>query len=238
MIVKICKEGKLFYNDKDITAKLPSALHYVCELEDDLTFKDVILLTQKHQDFLSTLLSPNPQDIKDLVQEGLNEPDEKSRDLWYIEIYWRSNLVNYSYNETPELYTYVGIQGIGDPTMEGQEYEKYALDLTPLNNIAHLPIKINNNMVLYDERKTSDDKFQFGKVLFEAKKDFSLFELLYGIFYELTFHGGPKKRDEAKNNLLVSIKEIEDGTAELVPWDVVKKNLKERLNKKNEKADT
>lgn len=244
MIVRICKDGKLFYQDKDITDKLPSALHYVCELEEGVLFKDILLLVRANLDFLSPILSFDPQIIKDLVNEGFEEPDDKSRDLWHLETYWRASIVNYSFDETPELYINPSFHGIGDPTIEGKDSEQYALDLTPLNNMAHLPVRINNNLDVLDERKTEQDNFQFGNVLVKVTKDFSLFEFLYAIFYELSFHGGPQSRNKAKEDLLVNVKSIEDGTADLIPWDVVRERLdkaikqKKEVKAKDEKTDT
>jgi len=62
-----------------------------------------------------------------------------------------------------------------------------------------------------------------------ADYSFSLLQILKGIFWELSFHGSPKSRDEQMEKLKKQMDEIERGEAKLIPWEEVKQRLEEKL---------
>ena len=71
--------------------------------------------------------------------------------------------------------------------------EIFGIEFLPCNEIADLPLLFDNNMVILDENKQ------------EIKKIYThptLFQVLYGLFWELSFFGDPNTRDKKGKELL------------------------------------
>jgi len=104
--------------------------------------------------------------------------------------------------------------------------QTYAIELTPLYNLADYVIRIDDKITITDydlENKYVDDKI-------DIIPSITLIELLYSIFWELSFMGSPKRRDEKKEELGQLVKDIKDGKVETVPWDEAKDRLKKKFD--------
>ena len=105
--------------------------------------------------------------------------------------------------------------------------QTYAVEFTPIYELADCPIKIRNKIYIVDwgkdELKEQPDPIKGTPLI-------RLIDLLYEIFWELSFLGSPKKRDEEKAELGRRVKSIKDGTIEFLDWEEVKSRLKEKHN--------
>ena len=230
--MKICKGGKLKgskYNkilkkneEVDLTKDLILHLNDECDLEDNLILKDVLLLVKNHSDFLSPIVTSSESWLGELIEEGLNNPFEVSNDVHTLELKWCGNLNNWSGEE--KLETYVHFEGLG-VIPDDESYKdwpkdqpvNYAIDMSAINTLSELPIKLNKKMTVYDERNK-----KFNEVFLEVTADFSLLDVLKGIFWELSFHGSPKDRNVRVKELKQSIEDIESGKAKTIPWEELK----------------
>ena len=91
-----------------------------------------------------------------------------------------------------------------------KEKESYAIEFSPIQELKDLPIIIDNKID--------------GLII-----PIDLHTILYEIFWELSFLGSPKERDEKSKGLAAQVKQIEDGTAVLLTKDEVFKNIKTKL---------
>ena len=85
-------------------------------------------------------------------------------------------------------------KGINTPDNCGGDY---SICFSKVNNLKNLPITVNEEVILYVTEyvtyKTSKQKLGILKP--------TLFQIVYGIIWELSFNGSPGKRDSAKANL-------------------------------------
>lgn len=249
--IKIAKGGKLIAevwqnrqkNDIDITNELYDHMFNVCEIEDGVVLKDILLLVKNWCEILSPITTSSPNWLKELVDEGLNNPYKPSRDVKFLQLSWCGEVRQYK-NEPKSLEEWVSFDGIGDPPEGDENYKdwppgqpvNYALDFSPVDTISELPIKLNNKITVYDETKRHTTYPP--PVILEAEKVFTLAEILRGIFWELSFMGSPKDRNEKSAELMQSIRDIESGKAKTIPWEEVKERLDKKLKEEEDEDDT
>jgi hypothetical protein len=240
--IKLMKGGKLIasrWNRDTKEAEEIDATNYLLyhfndelEIEDGVTFRDLMLLVRPHCDVLSPIVTKESDTLGKILAEGLDKPEKKSKSLEYVEISWRASVDKYGKDDATDFHKWVSFDGVGRPE-EGEHMKDwpadkpvpYALDFTPAYELAGLPLKLNNKLIIYDERESMAN----APVLFEAEDNFTLYDVLLGAFWELSFHGDPDARNERLEELNQTVQEIEDGTAELIPWEDVKEKLEERL---------
>jgi len=214
------KNTKNVDRDIDITK---SALFYInreCKIEKNITLKDLFLLVRNIDmyEVLSPIYTSSACWLKEIIDEGLDtiginkDPLEKIILSWNVEVS-DSFLDDYK----NQMHCYVDISGSND----GDD-ERYAVDMLPTWELMQCKLEINPEFGMFDNRSETrklffDDldnitneerkntKYPY---LFEAGKQFTLHDILYGVFYELSFMGGPKERDEQRNKIIKSIEEI------------------------------
>jgi hypothetical protein len=220
--LRLGKGGKLYYEDIEALG-FPTAYHlYECflELEDDLTLRDVFLYLKKDLDKWDNVLG---NWCKEFVKESLTpylvkEEDEEIR-LDYLEVY-RSVEVDKMDGE-------VNLIGINRLDFGGKgQYIKnsngfkpgenigIAVSFTSTNELAQYPIKIIREYEViyhdYDKEYSGLDSVDPNpkKVYSITNMEVTLFDFLYAIFWELSFFGGPDKRDLEKKELMKRVEEV------------------------------
>lgn len=103
----------------------------------------------------------------------------------------------------------------------------WAIEFTPLHKLLDTPLKIEKTSVYITRfrgyKVTSTQEYINPEIEY-----ISLFSFVTEPIWELSFCGEPRSRDEKKKELDDSVEEIENGTATLIPWDVVKKKIKKK----------
>jgi len=230
----------------DVTDKALFHLTQECSIEDDVVFKDILMLLESMDiyPFLSPLFTHGPW-LKGLVDEGLipnlfdtEAPVDK------IIIGWSCALQDDLYDDRSVLESCVNVYGV-----RNDSDETYALDFTPLYELADCKVILDDKVDIHDERKVtmeprrkyldslSDEergKESYYPIMTETHKSFTLFEILYGLFWEFSFHGGPENREEKLEELKETMRRIDSGEEKLIPWEDVKNNLKQRLKSDDE----
>jgi hypothetical protein len=175
-----------------------------------------------------------------LVVEGLKGESKEKSSIEYLELYW--NLYKEG-NQRLSSYAFPSIHGIGFVQKEdlyqnqilmckAGERIAYAVELTPVNELAYLPIKLASELIITDQSYKPEDNLKF------ANCDYTLGQILYGIVWELSFFGNPTSRNKMVDELTSRIKGIEDGTVKTIPWEKGKANLEKKLKgRKKSKGD-
>ena len=140
--------------------------------------------------------------LEPYLQEIENNPNE-TNEFDYLEAHWFCDKYDDELNICPSLH---GVSTKDEIT--------YALDFTSLNNLKDCNVKINEAVDIYDYSKVKDK----GEEVIDAKdftinlgnKAFTLFELFNGIFYEISFHGGPQEKKEREVEMMDSIDEVKE----------------------------
>lgn len=103
---------------------------------------------------------------------------------------------------------------------------RYAIEFTPVNELADKPIRIDDRFVV--RKDIMDDNTM--PVVFEARKPFYLLDIIWAILWEISFMGTPEDRDAKMDELDATIKGIKDGTIETIPAEEVFARLRERID--------
>lgn len=94
---------------------------------------------------------------------------------------------------------------------DGDDGEGYALDLSPLAEIAALPFRLENNATaIYYGDDTYDRKDGLAYTP-------SLLEVLDAIFFDISFHGSSADKAERVLDLKAQVKAIDDRIVALIP---------------------
>jgi hypothetical protein len=91
----------------------------------------------------------------------------------------------------------------------GDDGERYSVSCTPMRELADVPVRLVNTV---DFRKDYVEK-PFGEPM---ETCYSLLEVLDGIYFDISFHGGPKENEEFIEMLHERMEDIQNGTAKLV----------------------
>jgi hypothetical protein len=196
---------------QDVDCPIPHPFHCLrlaCHIEPNVTLKDIIRLVAQSPDLSKLVGEYSWADVQAFAVE-VEKPTLKKSDLSYIEI-----SKSFELGDPSPGYETLDVHGIDEKEPEAL----YALDFTPVNELADLPVRLNPNISIQDWRIIEDGEVKIEK--FETC--FSLLEILTEIFFEISFHGSPQSRDERSGELQEMVKEIEDGTAKLVPFDLGK----------------
>jgi hypothetical protein len=213
----------------DATNAFIAVLGAECKIDENVTFKDILLLINKINAYplLSPLLTGNIW-LKDIVNEGLDSslPHETNIDTMYVG--WRASVTDdvYDNKNCKRLFVDPDLYGTGlDPL------DKYSLDLTPTNELINCKIKLDTSFKISDETSVAlehikaQEDIQSLPICLEARKDFTLLDILRGIFWELSFHGGPEERNARRKKLEESIRRLDSGEDTAISFEELKQKM-------------
>lgn len=213
--VKICKGGNLIlikeiWNDvtskNDLTTTDISDISFkylfnYCIFEENLTLKDIFLLIKKNLDIYDNIIINNY--CSEYIQEGFSQeniaidPDTKINKLV---LSWDITVIKDI--EEPKNYLY----GINFPEFFGKGYinkdtsseVEISVCLMHIKNIIDLPIVLNKETNLLKEDPLSNKIITLETI---QESQYTLLQILYAIFWELSYHGGPEDKKSLRNNL-------------------------------------
>jgi len=240
--VRVSKGGKLladkwvydeeaekghFERDIDVSENAVYFLMRNCGIEEGIVFEDILLLTESLDLYpvLSPLFTRGPW-LKELVDEGLTPDLFNNSSIDELIIGWICSIQDDYENEGQSvLETYVHTYG-----KINNDNDTYGIDFTPLYELKNCKIVLAREVEISDEQRASFDKDNYPTVIAKTHKEFTLFEILHGLFWELSFHGSPKNRQEKLEEIQESIRQIDSGEAETIPWEEVKEKLQKKLD--------
>lgn len=242
---EIRKGGRLFTRRfkseeewSDRTDRAPRHLFDSCTLEEGVTLRDIFLLLNSNLEVFDLVLG---NWTRELTEEALNQPPVPS-DLKYLFLEWAPSIQavwdgrketdkkHFSGNFFPDFH------GWGPIEEGGKTYDtRWGVSTCSVNSIIDTPLvlkeaySINDEMAWWKKFRSrgegeglpNRDEF----IVVYDKCDFTLGHILYGIVWELSWHGGPKQREEFNSEINRRIDEINDGTAELIPLEEVLSKL-------------
>jgi hypothetical protein len=202
------------YLGEDVSDEIMFHLDREITVEKGVTLKQVFdLLVKNNPEILNVLF----QDcfIKDFVEhyqkldsntfkDVANEPYSREK-LDYLELYWVFNKNSttkkfYGFNR-PQFHG-VGVELLEDCYEYGNLlYKKgkriqFAIEFSPLNTLINLPIILNTEALVYEDDYSVGDG-----VIEKLQVEYTLRNLISGIFWELSFCGTPEEVNEHKQEL-------------------------------------
>jgi hypothetical protein len=189
--------GEGEYKEFDVTATPQIYLFNECELDSDITLRDLFLFIQRHIDFFDLIVT---NWCREIVEEGLSPVEtsqEKDMEIEYLEVY---KLFTVEEGETDGM-TRANFHGIGYVNEENDRTH-WGVSLSSAKDLIDLPLRLN----------TTCDVFRNYELLPYVSFPniaYTLVEIIYGIIWELSFFGGPQERQEKKEELDAMMDEIE-----------------------------
>jgi len=171
------------------------------ELGESVTFKKLFSIAsfnieKFNEIFYSALGGFN---LEPFLQEIENNPTE-TIESEYLEVYWFCEKYENELNIFPSLH------GVSSK-------EVYGIDFVSLNNLKNFNIRINPVVEIFDYSKIKNENLENVKDIEKlelGEKQFTLFELFFAIFHEISFYGGPQDKKEKLKELEVSIDDVEN----------------------------
>jgi hypothetical protein len=196
-------------------------------LESAVTLGDVFRLLEACPVLKQVFRRDFAEELCDEARKGAvaTDPREASspEGIEFLELYqqWRLDTSTQTYTSTQRR----PLHGVGfeleadapDYYRKKGERIQWSVSLTPLREMLALPVRVNPEV-----RLTEDDinAKAFGKEVSKGKHpEVTLGQVIDGLVYELSFHGGPQERAEVRSELDEQLAEIKAGTAELVSGD-------------------
>jgi len=156
---------------KDVTDDLPYFLRTVVRLHDEVTLRDLLILAERHRDFLLPLFTDLLDDFVEEVQRPVTT--DELCELDYLEITWESYVDRRRFDLQPVL---VG--------RNHEDSQVYSVEAVPTNAMGHLPVLLRTEFQMKVEGKETG-----------LRRDFLLFDVFDAVLAEITFHGDPHERD-------------------------------------------
>lgn len=229
---KAAEKGE--YKEFDRTDNGLRYLFEPCVLAPDVTLKDIFLLINTELDVFDAVIG---NWCKEIVTEGLTQP-AKPYDLTkydpeqieYLELRYTPEYdddgdggeVLYGIHRPDFGGVGVELQNDGDQ----DHYKKgeripWGVSFSKANDLINIPVKLADKFDIYEGIL----KWKAGsqpKLLGSFKNPpYTLGGILEGIIWEMSFHGGPDKRDDLNSELREAVAKIKSGKEELVgsPFD-------------------
>jgi len=169
-----------------------------CDLGEGVTLRDVFILLNKDVNLYSLILR---NWTKEIVTEGLSGKTHQGDDLNidYIELYWHiEKIIDKEDGNHLCGASFPALHGYGD----WDEKTKGGISLVglPAYSIIDLPLRIAKKTSVHttdldDINNRHNGPFDLGELTP------TLFSLLYGVVWELSFFGSPEDRDKKSKEL-------------------------------------
>jgi hypothetical protein len=176
---------------RNVCAELPYFLRSLVALHDQVTLKDILLLAERHREFLVPLFT----ELLDEFVEEVKRPvaTEEQCDLDFLEVRWECYLQGNRFDLQPVL---VG-RNHKDPQV-------YSVEAVPTNAMAHLPVHLESRFtIVIDDGaleplalgSSGQPAGAFREFRKEVRREFTLHDVFDAVLAEITFHGDPSERD-------------------------------------------
>jgi len=218
--------------EQDVTGRAHEFLFDLITLDAGTTLSDLFRLLDA-----SPLLQPvfRRDFAAELCAEARKGPLAKAappsphEGIEYLELYqqWSLDTATNVYSPMQRLDLHgVGYELTEDVPEHGRkrgERIQWAVSLTPLRELLHLPLRVDPEVQVTEDDL---DAKAYGTEIARARHpDVTLGQVIHGVLWELSFHGGPQEQADAADELHQQVAAIDAGTAELVSGDDLFENL-------------
>ncbi|MBP7496216.1 MAG: hypothetical protein KA792_00945 [Bacteroidales bacterium] len=153
-------------------------------LADNLTFGDFFRFLINEKDTINTVFTNalGGYDFNKFVV-AFNKRKKKYEtdinDIKFLQLEWRVEVEN----ENIQIYTDFDGIGIDTNNESSNKLIGIGIDFTSLHLLKNIPLKLNKEFIIRDDKKKKNN------IILKSYKDFTLFELINSILYEISFYG-------------------------------------------------
>lgn len=186
------------------------------EFEDGLTFGRLFGLLIQNKALINLIFNSTLGGFN--FQSWVNDFNQECTDNSNYDVIFTWGTEYYDYRGKVECEIYPMFKGFGSFVENCDEKDNLSLGLTKLCNLKNKKVKIDPSLIIYDLNQDG-----FVELINSDMTNFKLFDIIYSILYEISFHGEPNNRDEFAQSLeelsedidIESARSIEDVMDEL-----------------------
>lgn len=202
----------------EITSNAHEFLHENVEIEN-ISVRDIYLLIKKNKvlqnifsrNFIKEYISYIDSDkVKNAKPKEINKENPES-EIEFIEVYrvayFDDELNRLEFDNIPHVH---GLSHILKKEYDGFAPGKrinWSLSFVPIEHL--LDVKIKFNSLITCQQENNINHYNFSKPLIFERENFTLYELLNAITWEISFHGNPEESAEAGEHLKEIIIDVE-----------------------------
>lgn len=206
-------------------------MRHIVVFDENLTVKGFMTQLKPYQNLIEQTFEGSTYGYKlgpYLENMELN-PDLGEDDIENVELYWVSELFD---DDITEYISFHGYKKEGDEDVEGIPY---SLAISPIKNWQNAKLFINNKYEIYNLSLKADG---YKKPVVTATRDMTLYQLLDGWLFELSYHGYPENQEEFGDNLDEICNSIKNGEIETIRLedailDIKEEELQKEIDSEN-----
>lgn len=170
---------------------------------EELTFQDFFSYLLAEKDMFNQIFHFSLRGVRleDYIKELEDQTPEEEIRLEYVQLAWRLNIESDDELDFNPIFS--GVRKGSDGHRKNGVETAIGLGLTPLTIYKHLPIKLNELLIVEDYRSGEVE------LLLEGKKRFTVYDIISALLFEICWYGPPKKREQASKEIQTSIEEAE-----------------------------
>lgn len=217
-MIRITKNG--IKSDKyNINIPSNNELHSdECQIDEDVTLEDIFKIVDKNIDFWEFIIGNY---CKEIINEGLLKKDKDyDTNIHYLELYWSAEEVCGKL-EMPDFMSFHGV-GSKETNLTSEltpgintksELDNYAIEMTPTYELVKCEVIVNEtfNIIEFEDSEV--------KTLYSSFLSPTLFQIMYGIFWELSFFGSPQEKDNKAKELEEIVEGLKSGKLKTCTWE-------------------
>jgi hypothetical protein len=180
-------------------------------IEEGVTLRDVFSLMEPNKEFYSILF--DDCFFNDFLEAVTTKKASRPSDLEYLKVSRDVTVVSTLGSNEVEIGNMASFDGIGYDEQDCTKLTRYALDLSEVEDLADVPIKLDLSLNFLVGSNHHGDAV------------FSLYDFLLAIIWELSFVGKPGSQQELRDSITKQIEDIKSGNVELHTMDDVMAEL-------------
>jgi len=218
-----------WWHESDLTDCAHERLFDFVLLDEAVTVGDIFRLLDANPLLQQVFRRDFAEDLCAEARKGPVAAAQPDRDssvderMEYLELYqqWSLDTGTQVYGPTQRLHLHgVGFELQQDCPEHGRkrgERVQWSVSLTPLRELLSLPLRVNPEVaVMEDDLNTK----AYGNVIGRVRHpDVTLGQVIQGLLWELSFHGGPESQQAVAQELKGLMAQVDSGTAALVCAD-------------------
>lgn len=148
----------------------------------------------------------------------------------YLEVYWHAEVESFTEKikhpgglrekiKSADFELSADFHGIGKSDENG--FQQYSVSYSPMYDLADLPIILNEKFDVYEPWENKHNKDNLPQKILESKRNFTFLQVLDGIYWDISFMGGPQDNLEFLEDLDDRMEAVNSGEIPLIPLDKI-----------------
>jgi hypothetical protein len=212
-----------------VTGRAYELLFELVTVHAETTFADIFRLMEASPLLQTFYRRDFAEELCAEARKGAAAPSPSGQaareSIEFLELYqeWELDTSTNEYSGMQRLH----LHGIGHELAEDLPEERkkkgerieWSVSLTPLRELLSLPVRVKDEVRITEEDATA--KAYMCEIRRARCADVTLGQVIHGLVWELSFHGGPQEQLEVSEDLKRQVAEIDAGTVEFVSVDDV-----------------